>query len=470
GTSLTKRVGDGWATTPIDRAAHALRAADVPIGIVTDGRWWVLLWAPRPMDGAAATPGYALWSTDLLLDDELLRSAFTTLLSQHRSLAVAEAKTLRGLFEKSGESQEDITENLSIQTRKAVELLVDAFSAANNRTGGAYLDGVDADHVYQGAVTIMMRLIFTLAAEERRLLPGDDDFYSKTYGIAGLADRIIDRGNLDGEDLLADTYTAFPQILATTRVIHDGIHHNRLNIPGCGGSVFAPHRFPWLETATGNPALGPIGVDDRTMLHILRGLTRWDGRRLSYRTLDVEQIGYAYEGLLDPTAGEARIVGHKSGSRQARQALSWLSDTPTFYDDLSLWEHLEFVARVHGVDEWQPRAEQLLTTLHLSDRRDDIPTTFSRGLRQKAAITLAMIRPFKVMLVDEPFVGLDQPGKEALLTLLDAAAAGGATLVVATHELAFVNRVQRLLALRDGALVYDGSPSEIDVHALVLPS
>lgn len=175
-------------------------------------------------------------------------------------------------------------------------------------------------------------------------------------------------------------------------------------------------------------------------------------------------------GLLDPSSGEARIVGHVAGTQQARQALSWLSDTPTFYDDLSLWEHLEFVANVHGASDWETRATELLERLRLTERRDDIPTTFSRGLRQKSAIALAMIRPFHVMLVDEPFVGLDQPGKEALLALLDEAAAAGATLIVATHELAFVNRVQRLLALRDGALVYDGLPADTDVHALVLPA
>lgn len=175
-------------------------------------------------------------------------------------------------------------------------------------------------------------------------------------------------------------------------------------------------------------------------------------------------------GLLDATAGSASICGHAAGSREARASLSWLSDTPTFYDDLSLWEHLEFVARMHGRAEWEPRAEELLAALHLTERRDDVPTTFSRGLRQKAAITLALIRPFQLLLVDEPFVGLDQAGKEALLRLLDEAAARGATLVVATHELAFVQRVERLLALRDGALVYDGPPAEADVHALVLPS
>jgi ABC-2 type transport system ATP-binding protein len=175
-------------------------------------------------------------------------------------------------------------------------------------------------------------------------------------------------------------------------------------------------------------------------------------------------------GLLDPTDGTVKIGRHAAGSQEARRLLSWLSDTPTFYDDLSLWEHLEFVARLHGVDDWQGRADELLDHIGLGDRRDDIPTTFSRGLRQKAAITLGFIRPFQIMLVDEPFVGLDEPGKKALLGMFDAASQRGATLLIATHELTFVQQVGRLLALRDGELVYDGAPADTDVHALVLPS
>lgn len=175
-------------------------------------------------------------------------------------------------------------------------------------------------------------------------------------------------------------------------------------------------------------------------------------------------------GLLDPSGGEVLVMGHPQGGIEARRALSWLSDTPTFYDDLSLWEHLEYVARLHDAPQWETTAESLLERLQLAARRDDIPTTFSRGLRQKAAICLAMVRPFRLLLVDEPFVGLDAVGKTTLLELLDESAAAGATLVVATHELAFVNRVQRLLALRDGSLVYDGTPAEADVNALVLPA
>jgi ABC-2 type transport system ATP-binding protein len=175
-------------------------------------------------------------------------------------------------------------------------------------------------------------------------------------------------------------------------------------------------------------------------------------------------------GLLDPTDGTVHVGRHPAGSQEARRLLSWLSDTPTFYDDLSLWEHLEFVARLHGVSAWQDRAGELLESIGLASRRDDLPTTFSRGLRQKAAITLAFIRPFQLLLVDEPFVGLDEPGKQALLELFDGAAKRGATLLIATHELSFVQQVGRVLALRDGELLYDGAPGDTDVHALVLPS
>ena len=173
-------------------------------------------------------------------------------------------------------------------------------------------------------------------------------------------------------------------------------------------------------------------------------------------------------GLLDPSGGQALVEGHPRGSTGARAALAYLSDHPTFYDDLSLAEHLEYVARLHGVTEWQQRAEHLVAEVGLVSRIDDLPNTFSRGLKQKAAITLAFIRPFRLLLVDEPFVGLDAAGRDALLRLFDEATADGATLVVATHELSFVDRVDRLIALNDGEVVYDGPPGDADARSLVL--
>ena len=172
-------------------------------------------------------------------------------------------------------------------------------------------------------------------------------------------------------------------------------------------------------------------------------------------------------GTLDATGGGATVAGHPIGSPDARAALSFLTDQPVFYDDLTVWEHLEYIARLHHTVDWEQHAVDLLDRFGITARSDDLPATFSRGLKQKAAIAIAFVRPFDVVLVDEPFVGLDRAGRAALLELFDDVHADGATLVVATHELADAGRADRLLALRDGALVYDGPPDSADLHDLV---
>lgn len=172
-------------------------------------------------------------------------------------------------------------------------------------------------------------------------------------------------------------------------------------------------------------------------------------------------------GLLDPSEGSATVAGHATASIPAREALSYLADTPVFYDDLSVREHLEFIARLHGAGDWTSRADELLGRLGIADRADDLPVTFSRGLKQKAAIAIAFVRPFEVLVVDEPFVGLDRSGRTALLDLLAEAHGAGATLLVASHELTTVASADRLVALRDGALAYDGDPGAADLDDLV---
>jgi len=171
-------------------------------------------------------------------------------------------------------------------------------------------------------------------------------------------------------------------------------------------------------------------------------------------------------GMLEPSEGTATIAGHPIGSIEARAAVSYLADQPVFYDDLTVWEHLEYIARLHGTDDWEQQAVDLVDMVGLMDRVDDLPVTFSRGLKQKAALTMAFVRPFDVMLIDEPFVGLDRLGKEALLELLTLAHGDGATLVVATHELSSVKESSRLIALSSGEVTYDGAPADADLGAL----
>lgn len=171
-------------------------------------------------------------------------------------------------------------------------------------------------------------------------------------------------------------------------------------------------------------------------------------------------------GTLEPSGGSATICGHPVGSIEARAAVSYIADQPVFYDDLSVWEHLEYIARLHGTDDWEQHAVDVVDLLGILARVDDLPATFSRGLQQKAAIAMAFARPFEVLLVDEPFVGLDRTGRDALLELFGLAHADGAALVVATHELSSVRESSRLVALSDGAVVYDGPPDDADLVAL----
>ncbi len=161
-------------------------------------------------------------------------------------------------------------------------------------------------------------------------------------------------------------------------------------------------------------------------------------------------------GLLDPTSGEIEIEGVHAGDVDARTCLSFISDQPALYDDLSLDEHIEYIARLHGLPGRPDTADGLVELFGLSDRADDLPARFSRGMRQKSALVLGLVRPFSLLVIDEPFVGLDPSGQESLTELLVSARAEDAAVIVATHQLGFLEHATRCVALHDGTVAYDG--------------
>ena len=170
-------------------------------------------------------------------------------------------------------------------------------------------------------------------------------------------------------------------------------------------------------------------------------------------------------GLLDPTDGSVQIGRHDG--RQSR------GPSPAVVAQ----RHADVLRRPVAVGAPRvrrstARCRRLAAAtpsacsrqIGLTTRRDDLPTTFSRGLRQKAAITLAFIRPFELLLVDEPFVGLDEPGKHALLTLFDRASPNGADPRGRDPRAdASSSSVGRLVALRDGGLGLRRSTADTDV-------
>ncbi len=305
--------GGGWVASPADRLAYLLRAQQVPLGLVTDGTAWTLVCAPP---GGATTT--AMWTRPDWFETPDTLKAFVALLGRLRFFGVPDDQTLPALLAASLQRQEEVTERLSEQSQAVVEMLVatigrlDADHLAEH--GRPLLPaGVEPAEVYQAAVTVLMRLVFLLYAEEGGLLPADDDTYADAYAAGTLAGQLSEQASNVGEDTLERASTGWARLLATARLVHRGARHEQLNLPGYGGSLFDPDRFPWLE---GRPDADapldtaiPLPVDDRTMLRAIEALQwlRFSGerRRVSFRVLDVEQIGYVYEGLLDQDARRA---------------------------------------------------------------------------------------------------------------------------------------------------------------------
>jgi ABC-type multidrug transport system ATPase subunit len=172
-------------------------------------------------------------------------------------------------------------------------------------------------------------------------------------------------------------------------------------------------------------------------------------------------------GLIEPSEGNAWVGGTAIGTVEARARTSYLPDSPVLYDDLSVNEHIEYVARMHGTEDWEDYGDELLELFQLTSRADDLPGTFSRGLRQKAGLILGLVRPFSLLLIDEPFAGLDAPAQLTLVDVLAELVEQGAAVVCSTHQFDLVPVATRCVGLRDGELSYDGDVSEDVIRDLV---
>jgi ABC-2 type transport system ATP-binding protein len=175
-------------------------------------------------------------------------------------------------------------------------------------------------------------------------------------------------------------------------------------------------------------------------------------------------------GLLAPTAGEVRVCGAdphtEPDAQRARAHLALVPDQPLLYGDLTVREHLELVAVAHGVQEFEPLIDGLLERLGIANRRDFRPAELSRGMRQKAQLACALVRPAEVLVLDEPVVGLDPPSQELLATILAERKAAGSAVLLTTHQLGFAEEIaDRAIRLDEGVAVDSGSPREVAARA-----
>jgi hypothetical protein len=310
---LTEPVkGDGWAASPADRMFELCRWTSVRLGMVTNGERWMLVDAPV---GAATT--FASWYARLWGQEPATLQAFVNLLGVRRFF-VDRSEQLPALLDKSLEHQDEVTDALGEQVRRAVEVLIQALDRADVDRKRELLDGITPGELYEAGLTVMMRIVFLLSAEERGLLLLGDERYEANYAVSTL--RMQLRG--ESEEILERRWDAWSRLLSIFRAVYGGIDHEAMRLPALGGSLFDPDRFPFLEGRKrgsrwkADPA-APLPIDNRTVLYLLDAVQLFEGRTLSYLALDVEQIGYVYEGLLERTvvrAGEVTLDLDATGS------------------------------------------------------------------------------------------------------------------------------------------------------------
>jgi ABC-2 type transport system ATP-binding protein len=216
-------------------------------------------------------------------------------------------------------------------------------------------------------------------------------------------------------------------------------------------------------------------MTERSVLR-LRGLRRTYGEVVALDQLDLEVargecvalIGHngsgktttlrLVAGFLEPTAGEVIVAGDDVRLDRSRAALAFVPDNPLLYGDLTVREHLELVGIAHGMGAGlDQRIAGLLDRLDLSTRQEFLPGQLSRGMRQKTQLACALVRPFQVIVLDEPVVGLDPPSQQALHQLLYQAKQDGAAVLLSTHQLPFATGLaDRAVMLHEGRVVEEG--------------
>ena len=246
--------------------------------------------------------------------------AFRSLLGMERFFGVPDGDTLESILAESAQNQQDVTDQLGYQVRRAVQVLIESLDQADQDHGRQLLGKIPETDLYEAALTVMMRLVFLFCAEERGLMLLDDETYADNYAVSTLQAQLREAADQHGEEILERRHDAWCRLLSTFRAVYGGLDHDRLRMPAYGGRLFNPDRFAFLEgrkqgTTWKDTPADPLPVNNRTVLHLLEALQflqikvpgggQAESRRLSFRALDIEQIGHVYEGLLDHTAKRA---------------------------------------------------------------------------------------------------------------------------------------------------------------------
>jgi hypothetical protein len=285
----------GWSASATQRFERLMRETGVAIGLLSNGTQIRLIYKPPSETSGTLTFPIAAMAE---VSGRPILAAFDLLLNRYRLLAAPNEARLPALLQRSRDYQSRVSSALARQVLDCLYELLRGFESANQHTKGELLRNVleqHSDDVYGGLLTVLLRLVFILFAEDRGLLPGSS-LYVRYYSVHGLFERL----RSDAErypDTMDHRYGAWAQLLALFRAIHNGCRHPYMKMPARSGYLFDPERFKFLEGRSLTDPRLPL-VSDGTVFRVLEKLLVLEGERLSYRTLDVEEIGSVYQTVM----------------------------------------------------------------------------------------------------------------------------------------------------------------------------
>jgi N-6 DNA Methylase len=286
-----------WQASPQAKFERLLRHTGIPIGLLANGRQIRLVYAPEKELSGHITFNIGDMTA---VAGRPICGAMLMLLCSERLYTGAPEERLPAILANSRKYQNVVSTQLAEQVLEALYELLRGFQAANDQAKGELLRNVlarDPDHVYHGLLTVLLRLVFVLFAEDRGLL-STDPLYTNHYSVTGLYERLReDNGRY--ADLMDQRFGAWAQLLVLFRLIYSGGSHGGMKIPTREGYLFDPDRYLFLEGRQDKKDKPVIPrVSDGVIFRVLSKLLLLDGERLSYRTLAVEQIGSVYQAIM----------------------------------------------------------------------------------------------------------------------------------------------------------------------------
>jgi ABC-2 type transport system ATP-binding protein len=161
--------------------------------------------------------------------------------------------------------------------------------------------------------------------------------------------------------------------------------------------------------------------------------------------------------------GQITIGGLDNKSVEAKRFFGYVPESPALYDLLNVWEHMEFIARAYKLDSWQDRANELLTRFDMDDKKDKLGKELSKGMQQKVSICCALLPRPKMIMFDEPMIGLDPKAIKELKEVFADLRKEGSAVLISTHIIDSIEEIWDKVLIMDRAkIVLSRSRGELE--------